>query len=142
MTCLDKIWSAIAMDHAHNPRHYGPLACFNGYACITGPCGDTMAIWLYIEGDRIVEASFLTDGCGGSLASGSMTTSLAIGKSLPDAEQIDQPMVLAALDGLPEDEKHCALLAANTLQAARRYYESNHFSTGSPAPEILHNDLK
>jgi len=110
------------MDHARHPRHHGPLTRFNSHARITGPCGDTMEFWLQVEGGRIVDASFITDGCGSSLASGSVTATLAIGRTLAEASALTQRTVLTVLGGLPKAEEHCALLAVTTLQAACRVY--------------------
>ncbi|GAJ20640.1 unnamed protein product, partial [marine sediment metagenome] len=73
-------------------------------------------------GEIVQEASFFTDGCGTSIASGSMVTELARGKKLSQAQRISQKDVLNALGGLPEESEHCALLAADTLKAAIRDY--------------------
>lgn len=70
------------------------------------------------EGDRIAEITFQTDGCLTTCASASMTVQLATGRRLGDALGIGQQEILEALDGLPADSEHCALLAANTLRAA------------------------
>ncbi len=106
-----------------NPQNMGPLERPDGYARINGPCGDTMEIFLQIAGDRVAKATFTTDGCGPSMAAGSMATQLAIGKTLDEARIITQEMILNALGGLPEESKHCALLAANTLASAIASYE-------------------
>jgi nitrogen fixation NifU-like protein len=85
-----------------------------------------MQMYLRVRNDRVVEASFWTDGCGPSIASGSVTTELARGKSVSEAGNISQQDVLDALDGLPEENVHCALLAANTLrEAIKDYLTSN-----------------
>jgi nitrogen fixation protein NifU and related proteins len=107
-----------AMERFKRPRHQGPLASFNGHARITGPCGDTMEIWIRVSAQRIVEVGFSTTGCGSSRAAGSGATELALGKPLTEAVNIDQAEILALLGGLPQKSEHCALLAANTLQAA------------------------
>jgi nitrogen fixation NifU-like protein len=104
------------------PRNFGPLERFNGHARITGPCGDTMEVWLLVREGRISEATFTTDGCGPSRAAGSMATELAIGKPSTEAAQIGQADILSALGGLPEESEHCALLASNTLKAAIEYF--------------------
>ncbi len=114
--------SDVAMDHARNPRNLGPLTSFNGYARITGPCGDTMEFWLYVRNDRVLRVSFNTDGCGSSLACGSMTTCLAEGKSLMDATRLSKQDILAALGDFPRDSHHCALLASEVLRAACEDY--------------------
>ncbi|MDY0167481.1 MAG: P-loop NTPase [Thermoguttaceae bacterium] len=109
-----------AMERFDKPRNYGPLESWDGHARITGPCGDTMEFWIQIEDCRIARASFITDGCGPSRAAGSMATELATGELAKDALQIEQKDVLQALQGLPKDWEHCALLAVNTLKAAIR----------------------
>ena len=111
-------YSAVAIEHARNPRDLGALDAYDGHARITGPCGDTMEFWLQIRSGRIWRASFTTDGCASSLASGSMATQLATGKTVEEAYSIQQEDVLDALGGFPEELQHCALLAADTLRAA------------------------
>lgn len=64
----------------------------------------------------------MTDGCGTSIAAGSMTADLATGKEINEALTISEDVVLDALGGLPEDSKHCALLASNTLKEAIKDY--------------------
>jgi nitrogen fixation NifU-like protein len=66
----------------------------------------------------------MTDGCASSIAAGSMATELAKGQDIEDAMKISQQMILDALDGLPEESVHCALLASNTLKEAIK----NHIS--------------
>ncbi|MBP6914824.1 MAG: iron-sulfur cluster assembly scaffold protein [Smithellaceae bacterium] len=113
-----KVFHLTAIEHANDPRNMGPLQKFNGHARITGPCGDTMEFWLEVQNGKIKKASFITDGCGPSIASGSMTACLAEGKTVAEAKSISQKDVLEALEGLPEESQHCALLAVNTLKAA------------------------
>ena len=83
-----------------------------------GPCGDTMSFYLKIEDNIIKKANFLTDGCGASVASGSQTTLLIENKSVDDAEKLEADDIDNALNGLPEDHKHCAELAIRTLKGA------------------------
>jgi nitrogen fixation NifU-like protein len=117
-----KIYTEAVIDHAMNPRHLGTMQNADGYAIVTGPCGDTMEIWLNVKSATITDINFMTDGCGTSLAAGSMVTELAHGKSISQAIQISQQDVLDALGSLPEESQHCALLAANTLKTAVRDY--------------------
>ncbi len=111
-------FSPTAMDHALNPRNLGPLDDCRGHARITGPCGDTMEFWVELKKGRVSLATFVTDGCGPSLAAGSMATQLARGRTPAQARGITQEEVLEALGGLPPQHRHCALLAANTLRKA------------------------
>jgi nitrogen fixation protein NifU and related proteins len=117
-----KNYSDKVVDYAMNPRNLGVMENPGVYASITGPCGDTMEIWVKIKDDVITEASFMTDGCGTSIASGGMVTELAKGRNIREALAISQQDVLDALDGLPEENRHCALLATNTMKAAIRDY--------------------
>jgi nitrogen fixation NifU-like protein len=119
---MRKVYSEAVVEHSMDPKNLGELEDANGYGRITGPCGDTMPIWLKVNGDTIINASFRTDGCGTTLASGSMLTEMVKGKSISEARKITQRDVLDALDGLPQESEHCALLAANTLKAAIRDY--------------------
>jgi nitrogen fixation NifU-like protein len=93
----------------------------DGQAMVRGPCGDTMAIFLRLNGSRIEEASFLTNGCGPTLACGSMLTTMVAGMSLEEAAAIEAADLIIALDGLPAENIHCAVLAVNTLQQAMAY---------------------
>jgi len=119
---MRKVYSETVVDHAMNPRNLGSMENADGFARITGPCGDTMEIWLRVRSDSIVKASFMTDGCGTTIAAGSMVTELVKGKSATQALKIGQYDVLSALGGLPQESQHCALLAANTLKAAIKDY--------------------
>ena len=119
---LGEFYSETLIDHASNPRNAGNIAEADGFARITGPCGDTMEIWLRVRNDTIAEATFMTDGCFTTIVAGSMVTELARGKNTGQALAIGQQDVLNALGGLPEESQHCALLAANTLREAIKDY--------------------
>ena len=122
MEDMKEVYSEKAIDHFLNPRNLGKIAAPDGFARVTGPCGDTMEIYLKVRDGKVMNASFRTDGCGPSIASGSMVTELAKRKSLVEVQKITQDDVLDALGGLPEDSLHCALLAANTLKEAIKDY--------------------
>jgi len=119
---MRKTYSEIAIEHAMNPRNLGDMGVADGFAKVTGPCGDTMEIWLKINNGTIANATFMTDGCGPSIASGSIVTEMVKGETVSEARKISQQDVVTALGGLPEESKHCALLAANTLKTAIRDY--------------------
>lgn len=118
MEDMRKVYSEKTIDHFLNPRNLGKIPAPDGFASVTGLHGNTMEICLKVKDGKVANASFWTDGCGCSIASGSILTELAKGKRLSEAQKITQQDVLKALDGLPEDDLHCALLAANTLQEA------------------------
>jgi nitrogen fixation NifU-like protein len=122
MEDMKKAYSEKTIDHFLNPRNLGRNTAPDGVGRITGPHGNTMEIYLKVKDGKVINASFWTDGCGCCIASGSMVTELAKGKSVLEAQNITQQDVLDALGGLPEDDLHCALLAANTLKEAIKDY--------------------
>jgi nitrogen fixation NifU-like protein len=77
-----------------------------------------MEVFLRLDGETIKEASFITDGCGITLACGSMLTQMLTGMKLSEAEWVLPEDLVAALDGLPEESMHCAGLAVSTLHNA------------------------
>jgi len=115
---MRKTYSEMAIEHSMNPRNLGDMEDADGFANVTGSCGDSMEIWLKVKNNAIANATFMTDGCGTSIASGSMVTELAKGKSVSEAQRLSQQDVLNALGGLPRESEHCALLAADTLKEA------------------------
>ena len=108
------------------PANFGPLRDANGHARITGPCGDTMEFWLYAVDGRIQHVTFTTDGCGHSILCGAAAAQLAEGKAAAEAAAVSQADVLAAVPSVPEESRHCALLASNTLKAAVSDYRARH----------------
>jgi len=105
-----------------NTTNMGSMQDPDGYACLRGMCGDTMEIFLKFGGARVKEASFQTDGCGSSQVCGSFAAEMAIGKSPDGVLEITGDAIMEALGGLPEDDGHCAFLAAETLQEALNDY--------------------
>jgi len=109
----------------HNPQNWGKLedAETSSQKAYKGPCGDTMQFFLKINKDEIIEkATFITDGCGASVATGSQTTLMITGKSLEYAENLTAEQIDEALMGLPDDHKHCAELAVRTLKRTIQEY--------------------
>jgi nitrogen fixation NifU-like protein len=115
---LAQLYSQTVIKHMLAPHNWGITSLSDGYARITGPCGDTMEISLQIKDDKIVKCTFDTDGCGATVACGSIITEMATGKRVVQARRIDQKAILDYCDGLPEKNEHCALLAAHALQQA------------------------
>ena len=120
-----ELWSGCTpafVDHARNPRNVGSIPNSDGFGSVVSDCGDTMGIWLKVNGGVIRGITFWTDGCFSAIATGSVVTELAKGRSVPEALGISHQTVLDALGGMPEDSAHCAVLAANTLHVAIRDY--------------------
>jgi nitrogen fixation NifU-like protein len=112
------IYSEKAIEAFHNPKNVGRMPVPDACGIVHGWCGDTMEIYLPLDGECIERATFMTDGCGPTVACGSMLTQMARGASLDEAAKIGSEDLIAALDGLPEENVHCAELAVNALREA------------------------
>ena len=119
---LRQWYSDTVIDHVFNPKNLKEMPDANGFGEVDGSCGDTMRVWVKVKDGVIADISFTTNGCGATIASGSMVTELAKGKSFSEAMALNQHDVLDALGGLPEDNEHCARLAVSTLKAALNDY--------------------
>jgi nitrogen fixation NifU-like protein len=113
-----EIFSDKVINECFAPSNLERLAQPDAHAVVKGPCGDTMEIYLLLDGDTVSQASFMTDGCGATVACGSMLTKMVKGMSLGEAEATEPKQLIAALDGLPDDHSHCADLAVMTLKRA------------------------
>jgi nitrogen fixation NifU-like protein len=122
---LRKTHSEVVIAHWRKPKNWGIMNNADGYGKITGPCGDTMEVSIRVRNDIIVQCTYDTDGCGTSIACGSVITVIAKGKTIASARRITQKQVLQFCDGLPEEDQHCALLAADTLHKAIVDYETS-----------------
>jgi nitrogen fixation protein NifU and related proteins len=115
-----------AFDRWVDPPCMYPMENPDAHGRIKGSCGDTMNIFLKFREGAVVEASFTTDGCGPSMICGSLAAELAIGKGFEELKQITAKTILEAVGSLPEEDQHCASLAANTLQMAHyRYFDQD-----------------
>ena len=111
-------YGEVAYERWMNPLYRGRIEDPDGYARLSGGCGDTMEIFLKFEKERVKEASFLTDGCGSSTVCGSIAAEMSLGRSPDEIIEITGDTIKEVLGGLPEDDEHCATLAAETLQEA------------------------
>ena len=120
-------YSDKVMDHFANPRNCRPMGDADGVGQVGNPtCGDLMTIYIKVEDDKIADISFQTFGCGAAIATSSMITEIAVGKTLDEALAISRNDVAEELDGLPPIKMHCSNLAADGLQAAiENYYETH-----------------
>ena len=120
----ESIFSKKVIHEYRNPTNFGVLVKPDKSGTIKGPCGDTMRIDLQLKKDIITNARFWTDGCGPSIACGNMLTKIVLGKNLKEANTVTSKQLISALDGLPEENLHCAVLAVNTLRKSiKNYYK-------------------
>jgi len=114
------------MDHFSNPRNVGEIEDANGVGEVgNASCGDIMKIFLKVEDNIIKDVKFKTFGCGAAIATSSMVTEMAIGKTIEEAWKLSNEAVAEALDGLPSQKMHCSNLAADALHEAIKNYREN-----------------
>jgi len=115
------------MEHFRNPRNVGEIENPDGTGEVGNPvCGDMMKITIRVQGGRIADVKFKTLGCGAAIATSSITTEMAKGKTLDEALAITRDAVAGALGGLPPNKMHCSNLAADGLHQAIEDYRSKH----------------
>lgn len=121
-------YSEKVMDHFANPRNCRKIEDADGVGTVGNPtCGDLMTIYIKVDDDKITDISFQTFGCGAAIATSSMITEIAVGKTIDEALNITRNDVASELDGLPPIKMHCSNLAADGLRAAIEDYQNkNH----------------
>jgi len=119
----NNMYTEKVMDHFSNPRNVGEIEDANGVGEVgNASCGDIMRISLKVEDDIIKDVKFKTFGCGAAIATSSMVTEMAIGKTIDEALILTNQAVAEALDGLPPAKMHCSNLAADALHEAIKDY--------------------
>jgi len=117
------MYSEKVLDHFRNPRNVGEIEDADGVGTVGNPvCGDMMSVYIKVEDDKIEDIKFRTFGCGAAIATTSMTTELAKGKTLDEAMEITRQDVADELGGLPPVKMHCSNLAADALHEAIEDY--------------------
>ncbi len=124
------MYSEKVIDHFTNPRNVGEIADADGVGEVGNPiCGDTTKVSLKVENNVIKDIKFKTFGCGAAIASSSMLTEMAKGKTLEEALKITNEDVANMLDGLPPQKMHCSNLAADAMHAAIENYKNKNASS-------------
>ncbi len=118
------MYSEKVMEHFRNPRNVGEIPDADGVGTVGNPvCGDMMTIYIKVKDSRIADIKFKTFGCGAAVATSSMITELAKGKTLEEALRISRQDVADSLGGLPPIKMHCSNLAADALHEAIKDYQ-------------------
>jgi nitrogen fixation NifU-like protein len=117
------MYSEKVMEMFRNPKNMGEIENPDGIGRVGNPkCGDLMELYIKVENDIITDVKFKTFGCAAAIATSSMVTEMAIGKTLDEALEITRQDVADELEGLPPIKMHCSNLAADALHAAIEDY--------------------
>ncbi len=123
MGCFD--FSDAVLDHFMCPRNIGEMDDADSVGTVGEPdCGDALTIYIKVENHVITDISFLVYGCAAAIATSSMTTELAKGKTLEEAYRMTEEDIVSALGGLPNDKLHCSVLGPGALKKAIDNYRS------------------
>lgn len=122
----NKEFNENVIDHFMNPRNAGTMSDADAVGSSGDPrCGDALTLYIKVKDDVITDISFLVFGCVAAIATSSMTTVLAKGKTLEEAYRLTDENITQALGGLPEHKLHCSVLGADALkQAVENYFDS------------------
>lgn len=117
------MYSEKVLEHFRNPRNMGEIPDADGVGTVGNPvCGDLMSIYIKVNDNKLIDVKFKTFGCGAAVATSSMVTELAKGKTLEEAMKITRADVADSLGGLPSIKMHCSNLAADGLHEAIKDY--------------------
>jgi len=122
-------YSEIVMEHFRHPRNVGRIEDPDAKAIEGSPaCGDMVAVYLKVDPEdlRITDVKFESYGCASNIATGSIITELAKGRTLEEVKAITWKQASDALGGLPPIKTHCSVLAVDGLRAAVQNYEERH----------------
>jgi NifU-like protein involved in Fe-S cluster formation len=141
-------YSEIVMEHFRHPRNVGRIEDADAKSLEGSPaCGDMVAVYLKVDPEslRIADIKFESYGCASNIATGSIITELAKGKTLEEAKQVTWKQASEALGGLPPIKTHCSVLAVDGLQSAIQNYEERHGLVKERVPttvEVVRKRLK
>ncbi len=117
------------LKHFKNPKNAGKIENADGIGAIGDPsCGDILRIYIRVIDNYISDMKFEVYGCPAAIATSSVLTELAIGKTLDEAWEITDVDILEAIGGLPENKEHCSNLGAEALYEAIINYIVNYTS--------------
>lgn len=141
-------YSEIVLEHFRHPRNVGQIEDADGKATEGSPsCGDMVSVYIKVnpETNVISDIKFESYGCASNIATGSIITELAKGKTLDEAKKITWRTASEALGGLPKIKAHCSVLAVEGLRAAIQNYEERHGLVKEKKPtteDVIHRRLR
>ncbi|MFA6807363.1 MAG: iron-sulfur cluster assembly scaffold protein [Eubacteriales bacterium] len=114
------------IDHFMSPRNVGSMPDADGEGEYgDSGCGDSLVMYIKVKDNVITKIKYLIFGCAASVATSSMMSVLAEGKTIDEAEKITENDIVEALDGLPDNKIHCSVLGAQALKNAIMNYREN-----------------
>jgi NifU-like protein involved in Fe-S cluster formation len=122
-------YNDLVLEHFKNPRNTGRIENPDGKATEGSPaCGDMVSLYLKVDPETKVidDIKFESYGCASNIATGSIITELAKGKTIDEAKNITWQEASEALGGLPKIKAHCSVLAVEVLRSAIQNYEEKH----------------
>ncbi|MCC7573518.1 MAG: iron-sulfur cluster assembly scaffold protein [Candidatus Methanofastidiosum sp.] len=141
-------YSEKVLEHFRHPHNVGKLENPDGKATEGSPaCGDMVSVYIQVNPETkvIEDIKFESYGCASNIATGSIITDMAKGKTLEEAKKITWQQAADALGGLPTIKAHCSVLAVEGLRAAIQNYEEKHGIIAEKIPttiEVVNNRLK
>jgi len=117
-----EVYSEKIVDYGTNPKNYGTMDKFDGYAKEPDDCGKDVEMFIRMRDGKVEETKFIADGCIFTIAACNAAAEMSRGKTIPECFKINQSSILTHLGGLPVDHVHCALLGALVFQRALRDY--------------------
>jgi nitrogen fixation NifU-like protein len=133
-------YSEKVLEHFRHPRNVGKIENADGKATEGSPaCGDMVSVYIKVDPEAmtISDAKFESYGCASNIATGSIITELAKGKTLDEAKKITWKEASEALGGLPKIKAHCSVLAVEGLRSAIQNYEERHGLIKEKEPTTL-----
>ncbi|MBD3304217.1 Fe-S cluster assembly scaffold protein NifU [Candidatus Woesearchaeota archaeon] len=113
------MYSEKVIEHFKKPHNVGKIEDADGVGTVGNrACGDVMKLYIKVKDNKIVDIKFETMGCAAAIATSSIITDLAKGKTIEEAMKITKDNVVEELEGLPPVKVHCSLLAIDALHAA------------------------
>ncbi len=123
---MNRVYSKCVMQNFFHPKNIGEMKNPDGVGKVGNPvCGDIMQVYIKVKDDKIKDIKFKTFGCAAAIATSSMITQLAKGKTLKQAKKITSKDVAKSLKGLPPIKMHCSNLASDALKMAIEDYRKN-----------------
>jgi nitrogen fixation NifU-like protein len=133
-------YSETVLEHFRHPHNVGKIDNPDGKAIEGSPaCGDMVAVYINVDPktNTISDVKFESYGCASNIATGSIITELAKGKTLDEARKITWKEASEALGGLPKIKAHCSVLAVEGLRSAIENYEERHGLVKKKEPTTL-----